>query len=147
MTKNNWMMNARAHVARVVWTLSVAMLLTLVSQLPAAAQSAEGSFTNPSRFVPKDGATLYKTSCQACHMANGEGASGAGAYPALAKNQKLRTARYPTFVVTNGQKGMPPFGPMMDDEQVAAVVNYIRTNLGNDYKDVVSAADVKAIRH
>ena len=23
---------------------------------------------------------------------------------------KLRTARYPTFVVTNGQKGMPPFG-------------------------------------
>ena len=79
-------------------------------------------------------------------MAGGEGASGAGVYPALAKNQKLRTARYSVFVVTNGQKGMPPFGPMMDDEQIAAVVNYVRTGLGNDYKDVVTSADVKAIR-
>ena len=110
------------------------------------AQTADGSFTNPARFAPRDGAVLYRTSCQACHMAGGEGASGAGVYPALAKNQKLRTARYPVFVVTNGQKGMPPFGSMMDDEQIAAVVNYIRANLGNDYKDVVTSGDVKAIR-
>ncbi len=41
---------------------------------------------------------------------------------------------------------MPPFGPMMNDEQVAAVVNYVRTHLGNDYKDAVSAADVKSAR-
>ena len=39
-----------------------------------------------------------------------------------------------------------PFGSMMSDEQIAAVVNYIRTNLGNQYADAVSAADVKAIR-
>lgn len=112
----------------------------------AAAQSADAPFSSPQRYGPRDGAVLYKTSCQACHMAQGEGAAGAGIYPALAKNVKLRTARYPVFVVTNGQKGMPPFGPMMDDAQIAAVVNYIRTNLGNDFKDTVSAADVKAIR-
>lgn len=112
----------------------------------ASAQSTDGTFSSPQKYGPKDGAVLYKTSCQACHMAQGEGAQGAGIYPALAKNAKLRTARYPTFVVTNGQKGMPPFGPMMDDAQIAAVVNYIRTNLGNEYKDAVSAADVKAIR-
>jgi mono/diheme cytochrome c family protein len=110
------------------------------------AQSADGSFTNPARFVPTDGAALYRTSCQACHMPGGEGATGAAAYPALARNLKLRTARYPVFVVSNGQKGMPPFGPMMDDRQIAAVVNYIRTNLGNDYRDAVTAADVKAAR-
>ncbi len=112
----------------------------------ARAQQGDGSFTNPMKYAPRDGAVLYRTSCQACHMAQGEGASGAGVYPALAKNTKLRTARYPVYVVTNGQKGMPPFGPMMDDEQIAAVVNYIRTNLGNGYGDTVSAADVKAIR-
>lgn len=112
----------------------------------AVAQTGDGSFSNPQRFVPRDGAMLYRTSCQACHMAEGQGASGAGVYPALAKNVKLRTARYPVFVVTNGQKGMPPFGSMMDDEQIAAVVNFIRGNLGNDYKDAVAAADVKAIR-
>lgn len=126
--------------------LLMGALLAAAGAAPATAQSADGSFSNPQRFMPRDGATLYRTSCQACHMAGGEGASGAGTYPALAKNVKLRTARYPVFVVTNGQKGMPPFGSMMDDEQIAAVVNFVRSNLGNDYKDTVTAADVKAIR-
>ena len=130
----------------VIRALLLGVMLVGTGVSPAMAQGADGSFSNPSRFVPTDGATLYRTSCQACHMAAGEGASGAGTYPALAKNVKLRTARYPLFVVTNGQKGMPPFGPMMDDAQIAAVVNFVRSNLGNDYKDAVSAADVKAIR-
>ena len=130
----------------VIRALLLGVMLAGTSVSPAMAQGADGSFSNPSRFVPTDGATLYRTSCQACHMAAGQGASGAGTYPALAKNVKLRTARYPLFVVTNGQKGMPPFGPMMDDAQIAAVVNFVRSNLGNDYKDVVSAADVKASR-
>ena len=30
----------------------------------------------------------------------------------------------------------------MRDHQVAAVVNYIRTNFGNDYNDPVTAEDV-----
>lgn len=120
--------------------------LMFVAVAGAAAQSADAPFSSPQKYGPRDGAMLYQASCQACHMAQGEGAAGAGIYPALAKNVKLRTARYPTFVVTNGQKGMPPFGSMMDDAQIAAVVNYIRTNLGNEYKDTVSAADVKAIR-
>ena len=125
--------------------LLVAGTLVFGATALEAGQGQEG-FTSPFRYVPTDGATLYRTSCQACHMSEGQGASGAGIYPALAKNQKLRTARYPVFVVTNGQKGMPPFGPMMSDEQIAAVVNYVRTNLGNQYTDAVSAADVKAIR-
>ena len=108
--------------------------------------AGNGTFSSPFRYGPTDGEVLYKSSCQACHMPAGEGAQGAGAYPALAKNTRLRTSRYITGVVVNGQKGMPPFGPMMNDEQVAAVVNYVRTHLGNDYKDLVSAADVKALR-
>ncbi len=110
------------------------------------AQSGDGTFSNPARFVPKDGERLYQSSCQACHMPAGEGAAGAAAYPALAKNRKLRTARYITSVVTNGQRAMPPFGPMLDDEQVAAVVNYVRSHFGNDYTDAVTAAEVKAVR-
>ena len=35
---------------------------------------------------------------------------------------------------------------MMTDDQVAAVVNYVRTHFGNDYRDAVTAADVKAVR-
>ena len=38
---------------------------------------------------------------------------------------------------------MPPFGAMMSDDQVAAVVNYLRTHFGNHYRDAVTAEDVK----
>lgn len=30
---------------------------------------------------------------------------------------------------------MPPLGGLLDDEQVASVVNFIRTNFGNNYAD------------
>jgi mono/diheme cytochrome c family protein len=35
---------------------------------------------------------------------------------------------------------------MMNDAQVAAVVNYVRTHFGNNYPDAVTAEDVKVIR-
>jgi mono/diheme cytochrome c family protein len=41
---------------------------------------------------------------------------------------------------------MPPFGDMMNDDQVAAVVNYVRTHFGNSYRDAVTAKDVKDAR-
>ncbi|CAN5379693.1 hypothetical protein BH10PSE13_BH10PSE13_12010 [soil metagenome] len=41
---------------------------------------------------------------------------------------------------------MPPIGGMMTDQQVADVVNYVRTHFGNKYKDALKAEDVKAIR-
>ena len=41
---------------------------------------------------------------------------------------------------------MPPFGDMMNDAQVAAVVNYLRTHFGNSYSDVVTAQDVSDAR-
>lgn len=127
------------------WCALIACLL-VVSASSAGGQSSDGSFSNSARFMPRDGAVLYRTSCQACHMPEGQGATGAGVYPPLAKNSKLQTGRFPVFVVVNGSKAMPPFRNQLDDEQVAAVVNFIRTHFGNDYKEDVSAADVKAAR-
>jgi mono/diheme cytochrome c family protein len=77
-------------------------------------------------------------------MADGKGRAGAGAYPSLAGNKKSRSQRISGHVVVNGQRGMPPFGAMMSDDQVAAVVNYLRTHFGNAYKDAVTAEDVKS---
>jgi mono/diheme cytochrome c family protein len=79
-------------------------------------------------------------------MPGGVGAQGAGFYPALAKNEKLAAGAYPVMVLTKGLNGMPPLGDMMSDQQVADVVNYVRTHFGNSYKDPVKAADVKALR-
>ena len=41
---------------------------------------------------------------------------------------------------------MPGFGDMMTDDQIAAVVNYLRTHFGNNYEDRVTAKDVTAAR-
>ena len=53
---------------------------------------------------------------------------------------------YTPQMIVNGQKAMPALGGMFSDQQVADVVNYIRTHFGNNYKDKVTPADVKATR-
>jgi mono/diheme cytochrome c family protein len=111
----------------------------------ALAQPAE-RFGNALHVVPQSGEALYADICQGCHMPEGVGAVGAGTYPALARNPKLATTGYPLFLVIHGRKGMPPFGKLLTDQQVAAVVNYIRTHFGNDFPDAVSDDDAKAAR-
>lgn len=103
-------------------------------------------FADPERYAYRDGEALYRAVCQGCHQAEGEGAVGAGAYPALAENPNLEAAGYPIYVIVHGQRAMPAFGDSLDDEQVAAIVNFIRTNFGNDFQDEASAEDVAAVR-
>ena len=79
-------------------------------------------------------------------MPDGKGAVGAGMYPSLVKNENLETAGYPVGVIVKGQKAMPVLGPFFTDQQVANVVNYIRTHFGNKYKDKVKPEDVKLMR-
>jgi mono/diheme cytochrome c family protein len=98
------------------------------------------------KFTEQSGEELYANACQGCHMPDGKGAVGAGAYPALAGDKTLEAGRYPVYVVVNGQRGMPPLGDMLNDDQVAAVVNYVRTHFGNTYQDAVKPEDVKAAR-
>jgi enamine deaminase RidA (YjgF/YER057c/UK114 family) len=106
---------------------------------------AAGPFDPPAP-VPRDGEGIYRTICQGCHMPDGKGAQGAGAYPSLAGNARLAAALYPAQTVLNGRNGMPPFRRYLDDSQVAAVVNYVRTGFGNKYSDDVNADDVKKLR-
>ena len=97
-------------------------------------------------FPMQGGEAIYKGVCQGCHMPDAKGAAGAGVYPSLAANKNLESGGYPVYVIVRGQRAMPPFGAMMSDDQVAAVVNYLRTHFGNEYKDAVTAEDVKVVR-
>ena len=109
------------------------------------AQQPAATLSEGWRFSERSGEALYANLCQACHMSKGEGAVGAGRYPVLAKNPNL-VAPYVVGVVLNGQRGMPPFGRMLRDDQIAAVVNYLRTHMGNAYSDPVSALEVAQAR-
>jgi mono/diheme cytochrome c family protein len=101
---------------------------------------------NRANAFPQDGEGIYRNVCQGCHMADAKGAAGAGRYPALANNRSLAVAAYPISVVLHGQKAMPWFSDYFSDEQVANVVNYVRTHFGNNYTDTVTPADVKKQR-
>jgi mono/diheme cytochrome c family protein len=125
-------------------TCAVALTLAL-SPFAARAQSAV-HFSPAFRFTEQSGEQLFANVCQGCHMPDGKGAVGAGIYPSLAGNRNLEAGGYPVYVVVRGQRAMPPFGVMMSDDQVAAVVNYLRTHFGNSYPDAVTAEDVKVVR-
>jgi mono/diheme cytochrome c family protein len=123
---------------------AVALAFAL-SSFAAQAQSA-AHFSPAFRFTEQSGEQLFANVCQGCHMPDAKGATGAGTYPSLAGNKNLEAGGYPVYVIVRGQRAMPPFGMMMSDDQVAAVVNYLRTHFGNDYRDAVTAEDVKAVR-
>jgi mono/diheme cytochrome c family protein len=102
------------------------------------------------------GGKIYKNHCVDCHQASGKGQWPA--YPPLASNHAI-TMPSPVNairVVLNGgfapstaanprPYGMPPYGPLLNDGEVAAVVSYIRNSWGNK-APVVSAAEVNRYR-
>ncbi len=100
----------------------------------------------PDRFTQTDGEALYRTTCQACHMADGKGDEGAGAHPPLAGNPKLKSRHFLAGVILTGYHGMPRFGNQMSDEQIAAVTNHVRSHFGNDHPTPITPAEVAALR-
>jgi mono/diheme cytochrome c family protein len=130
--------------------LSAVAVLAVLSASAAVGQDNAASrhtFSSGYRFVEMTGEELFANVCQGCHMPDASGAAGAGAYPSLAGDKNLESGSYPVFLIVNGRRGMPAFGDMMTDGQVAAVVNYLRTHFGNDFQDVVTAKDVQDARH
>lgn len=102
------------------------------------------------------GAAIYKDKCAACHGEDGQGVPRV--YPPLADNQavRLRNPINAVRIVLNGgfppstegnprPYGMPPFYQELSDEQVAAVVTFIRQSWGNHASPVWSV-DVQRSR-
>lgn len=100
----------------------------------------------PDRFTQTEGAELYRTTCQACHMEDAQGDAGVGAHPPLVGNPKIRSQHFVAGVILTGYRGMPGFSDMMSDQQVAEVTNYLRSQFGNDYPDLITPEQVAALR-
>jgi mono/diheme cytochrome c family protein len=128
------------------WSSAGPAAAAAAAMLALTAGGAQAQGFGMGHFDQKTGEAIWTGVCQGCHMPQAQGAVGAGAYPALAGDQRLAAAVYPVTVVIHGQKAMPNFGPMLDDDQVAAVVNYVRSHFGNHYADTVTPAQVKAVR-
>jgi len=118
----------------------------LAQSAPPSPIAGDAAAAAPTAVAAVTGEDTYEHLCAACHMPDALGATGAGTYPALANNATLMAGAYPLYVVMKGKNGMPPVGDMLTDEQVADVVNYVRTHFGNNYPSPVTAAQVLAMR-
>jgi mono/diheme cytochrome c family protein len=112
----------------------------------AGLRAQDGPGGGPSAVeVPAEGKDVYEQICQACHMADAKGGGGAGAViPALAGNPSLADKDFGTTILLNGRGGMPWFSDILTQEQMAAVLTYVRSHF-NDYKDPVTVADIQRV--
>lgn len=109
-------------------------------------RDAESPPTSQARLVDPAvmelGRTVYAAQCAVCH--GGEGKGQAPAYPPLAGNRSITMLSPVNSIrmVLNGgyapgtyknprPYGMPPFNHILNDDQVAAVVTYVRLAWGN----------------
>ena len=134
------------NVRTIAAALLLATTLPVIADTAAPAPPRRRLMQRGGMFPMKDGEGIYKGVCQGCHMPDAKGAVGAGAYPALARDANLEIAGYPIGVIVKGQKAMPAFADYLTDQQIAEVVNYIRTHFGNRYRDKVKPEDVKLMR-
>jgi mono/diheme cytochrome c family protein len=123
-------------------TRAMAIYLKSIAQgtPPAPATSAVPS--SESSLLLSLGKNVYDTRCASCHGAQGQGAPPN--WPPLAGNQSIQMTSavnairmvlnggYPPGTTGNSRPyGMPPFAQLLSDDELAAVVTYIRVSWGN----------------
>ena len=134
------------------------VLAVLAFMASAIARADDPGVSSSAELMSASGTEVYAHICQGCHMPDGKGAVGAGRYPALAKDPALVSWQFVALTVLQGRNAMPPFGhasggsgpfgvPHLSDEQIAAVVNYVRSHFGNHYGGKVTPAQVAALPH
>jgi mono/diheme cytochrome c family protein len=126
---------------------------------PASASPSTGAPAGGSAAEPPwkaQGAQVFGNYCSACHQLTGQGLPGV--FPPLAGSATVASKDPSEHLraVLHGLHGkaiggvtytavMPPFGPQLNDAEVAAVVNHERSSWGND-ASLVRAEDVAAVR-
>jgi mono/diheme cytochrome c family protein len=121
-----------------------------------AVRAGDAGILNGAVFDTTDGEQIYEAICQGCHMSTAQGAVGAGRFPALAKDATLASRQYMALTLLMGRRNMPAFGARhaigfggppapLSEEQIAAVINYVRSHFGNHYRDLISAAEVHSL--
>lgn len=119
--------------------------------IPFKEKDEETASSGDSGSSGPDGEKLYEDTCVQCHQADGDGVEGS--FPSLHNSAIVNDDNPETHikVVLEGKDDDPDYGPMppqgagLSDEEVAAIINYERSNWDNDGEEV-SEDDVKEVR-
>jgi mono/diheme cytochrome c family protein len=84
-----------------------------------------------SAFAVADGAAVFKAKCAMCHGADGSASTGMGKTMGLKplsspEVQNMSDADL-TALVTNGKGKMPAYKGKLSDDEIGAVVKYVKT--------------------
>jgi mono/diheme cytochrome c family protein len=94
------------------------------------------------------GREVYRNVCQACHQPDGRGLERV-APPLVGSVLALAPAEITTRILLNGKEGpvglMPPIGSVLNDDQIASVLTYVRREWGQT-GDPVDPATVRTTR-
>ena len=97
-------------------------------------------------FAQESGQAQFLSTCSACHQPTGLGIKGA--FPALAGSAFVQgDATAVATLVLNGRAGMPRFKADLTDQQIAAVLTYVRSAWGNHAGPVTPALVAAARAH
>lgn len=129
--------------------LAVAALIVALAMTPFMSRAQDATpQASPaaSSGLIAEGEQIFNSVCIACHQPGGKGI--AGIYPALNGNPLITQddPTYPITTVLNGRGGMPRFNSSFSNEQIAAVLSYVRQAWDND-AGPVSPDQVEAIRN
>jgi mono/diheme cytochrome c family protein len=135
---------------------AMAVYLKALAPHQAADKAVPTTSVAENHLLLRLGANIYDAKCASCHGADGRGKLPD--YPPLADNQSIQmsSAVNPIRMVLNGgfppgtagnpkPFGMPPFAQSLSDDEVAAVVTYIRVSWGNR-GSAVSARQANELR-
>ena len=126
------MRNTQRKSFALAFVAVAALLLLAAPRLGRAQSSSTATATASANALLAECEQIFTSVCVACHQPGGKGV--AGIYPALAGDPfvKLEDPRPMVSTVLNGRGGMPRFASSYTDEQIAAVVSYVRGSWGND---------------
>jgi len=101
----------------------------VAEEAPAEEPVAEAAAAAP------DGGAIYNTYCITCHQADGRGMNGTMAGNFVEDKERLAKSDEELInSITNGFTGpigaMPAWGAVLNEEQIAAVLAYVRTTYG-----------------
>ena len=119
----------RSDTWLIVGIVVAAVAITLVLVLVVVPSMTGDTEETAGPDEPTEPAALYERHCGTCHGLEGQGNLG----PALGGGAVV--AAYPDVedqiaVIEDGRNAMPPFGDVLTDEQILAITEYTRTELG-----------------